>query len=98
MIAAFIAGLAVAALGVLASFAAQNWEIAFIISATVSGITLVMSSTFHSASSMMQKGIKAKDEQMFKAVKEGASWTNALTAFSIPNIVTAVILYFKLYR
>lgn len=97
MIITFVLGLAVAGIGIIISSISNNWQISFIISGAVSAVALVIASMIANISFILKKKRTVRSEES-TALKEGERLARAITVFASPNVIMAVILYFKLYR
>lgn len=98
MIYAFLVGLSVAAMGLLASLIARNLQISLIISGSLSIIALIIASMIANFSLILKKkvGLQGKTEDI--SLKQGERLARAITLFASPNAVVAVFLYFRLYK
>lgn len=97
MIIAFIAGVFIAGIGVLISVAANNWQIAFIISGIIAVISVALTSLFRNIAIVGSKRAKVRNEKPIKAIDSAEVWAKVTAIVGFPNIIIAVWLYLKLY-
>jgi heme/copper-type cytochrome/quinol oxidase subunit 2 len=96
MVYAFLAGLVVNILGVLISLWAADWHVSFALSAAAAAIAIFISSMIVNISMMVKRRGKRHEDD--SSLKDGERLSRGLILFAFPNIITAVILYLKLYR
>lgn len=92
----FVIGTLIALLNILLALLAKDWKIAFVLSGSVSVITLVITSMLRNAMLIFNRGFKASkgDRNSFL---EAEKIMKLISAFGFPNIVLTVILFFRLY-
>lgn len=95
---ALIIGLFLAGIGALGSVATGNWQISFVVSGAVGVISIVISSMLRNMAVISRKRTHEKKEDGDRAAVEGEKWARTISLFGFPNILIAVVLYFKLYR
>lgn len=102
MIAAFLIGLFIAGLGIILSIAIGNFQLSFALSGTAGVISLVISSMIGNMAvisrSRMAKKKEEDGEEKNRLESEGKNWARAVSLFGFPNIVVAIIMFFKLYK
>lgn len=102
MIIAFLIGLFIAGLGIILSIAIGNFQLSFALSGTAGVISLVISSMIGNMAVISRSRIakRKEGEREEKSIleSEGKNWARAISLFGFPNIVVAIILFFKLYR
>jgi hypothetical protein len=97
---AFIFGLLIAVFGILVSLLSNVWEVAFVISSAVGGITIVISSGIKRAAQIQQSKNKINNKTKVGdqlTSDEDEYWIKAFSLFALPNIIVAVVLYFIIY-
>lgn len=97
MIIAFILGAAVAGMGILLSVAVRNWMVAFVISGIVSGASIIIASIVRNSILIMGRGTKFKSAEDNMLEDQGRKWLDGIVLFSLPNIITTAVIYFKYY-
>lgn len=96
--AGLVAGFIIVVIGALVSLAAGSWQILFAICTSAALIAIVISSMMRNITIVLNRGAAKKNTDQLKVIKENEGYAKAIIMFSIPNVITAIILYFKLYK
>lgn len=96
---AFIIGLMIAGGSIFLSLVTHNWYIGFSLSTAMGAISFVMTSILRNFLLILKRKAEIKKEELqSRVVNELDQFSKIIALFGLPNIVTAIILYFKLYR
>ncbi len=95
---AFIAGILIAFVGTLMTFAFRNWYVSFAISVLTGIVPIILASVFKNISIGYNTRSKISGKKVGKVVEDLETYAKILTAFALPNIVIGIFAYFRLFR